>query len=319
MTRSPNPGGRPCSVYVWFLLLAVALIFCGCSPRRMMIRELTAAIDEGSSAFEQDDDLELLQSAFPANIKLLETLLANDPDNRSLLVLLARFYGSYAFLFLEDDIEAAQLEARQSGKPGRTSSEKVQKVVTYYRKGLAYALDALEVRYPDAAQRMANVVAAGPFVRSMTAEDMPALFWYGFNLSGRINHNRGDVGTVAKAHLVEKSMLRVIEVDPDYYYGSARLVLIAYYGSRPPMMGGSPQRALAQYRELTTQQGEAFLLGHLFYARYYLVQTHRKTLFDQVLSDIVGNRERYPVYPLFNRIAVDRAELYLEHSGRFFE
>jgi hypothetical protein len=301
------------------VLIAAAIVFCGCSPQKMMIRQFTALVEDGSSAFEQDDDLEMLESAFPANIKLLEALLVNDPQNRPLLVLLARFYGSYAFLFLEGDIEAAQLLQRQSGAPTGAASEQALAAVKYYRKGLAYALRALEVRYADAGKQLANVVASGPFVQSLASEDVPALFWYGFNLSGIVNHSRGDVGAVARAHLVEKSMRRVIAVDPTYYYGSAHLVLIAYYGERSPMMGGNPQRAQAHYRRLKDMQGEYFLLADLFYARYYLVQTRRPALFDQVLSGIVEHRGQSRTYPLFNRIAADRAALYLEHRDKFFE
>ena len=144
--------------------------------RKAMIRELTAVIDQGTTAFEQDDDLDLIEKAFPANIKLLEALLVSDPQNESLLVLLSRFYGSYAFIFSEGEIEAETLARKQAGGGSLKGSDLTQTAVRYYQKGLAYALRALEIRHPDAALKMANVAEAGPFVRSLAADDLAALF-----------------------------------------------------------------------------------------------------------------------------------------------
>ena len=74
---------------------------------------MTAVMETGVDAIEQDDDLDMLQQALPANIKLMEALLASDPLNERLLALLARLYGSYAFLFVDGRIEAFQLAGSQ--------------------------------------------------------------------------------------------------------------------------------------------------------------------------------------------------------------
>jgi len=73
-----------------------------------MISEAVNIIDEGVSVYDRDDDLEMLEKAFPANIKLLEALLATSPNNAKALVLLARLYSGYAFVFSEGKLEDAE-------------------------------------------------------------------------------------------------------------------------------------------------------------------------------------------------------------------
>jgi cytochrome c-type biogenesis protein CcmH/NrfG len=78
-------------------LLILMVAFTACSTRKLMVREFVNMVEEGLPAVDQEGDLHLLAQSMPAYIKLLETLLANDPHNPQLLVLLARFYTGYAF------------------------------------------------------------------------------------------------------------------------------------------------------------------------------------------------------------------------------
>ena len=48
----------------------------------MIVRQMTDLVDTGFTAFERDDDLDLMEKAMPANIKLLEAMLANSPHDR---------------------------------------------------------------------------------------------------------------------------------------------------------------------------------------------------------------------------------------------
>ena len=75
------------------LVIAGAATWIGCSPRKMMVNQFVEMIETGLPAMEQDADLQLIAHSMPAHIKLLETMLANDPNNDELLVHLARLYG----------------------------------------------------------------------------------------------------------------------------------------------------------------------------------------------------------------------------------
>ena len=293
--------------------------WCGCSTRPLVINEITDIIDTGVTAFEQDDDLQMLEEAFPANIKLLEAVLANDPDNERLLTLLARLYGSYTFVFFEDRIEAAVLNGAMPDGIRDDSEVLEQTAVKYYAKGIEYGLRALEVRHPGCREKISKVTTAGSFIESLDSADVPPLFWYAFNLSAYVNHNRESVRVIASAHLIEKSMKRVLALDPNYYFGSAHLVLLAYYASRSPMMGGNIDLAARHYHSLKELHGNRFLLADLFYARYYLYQKQDRRQFIQVLTHIIEHGEDDKQFRLFNKVAEVRARTYLNAVDQFFD
>lgn len=291
----------------------------GCSTRKLMVAEMTGLMETGADAMQRDDDLQMLQQALPANIKLMEALLASDPQNRRLLVLLARLYGSYAFVFLDGRIEALRLAGDRPAADAATASALKKRATRYYGAGLDYALQALELDHPHAADRLYRVTDSALFVQSLPVQDLPALFWYGFNLSGLINHSRDSVGTIAKAHLVEKSMRRVLQLQPGFYHGSAHLVLMVYYASRSPMMGGNLERASQHYRRLKVLHGDRLLLADLYFARYVLVQQQDRRQFERILRAIAADADPDPQFRLLNRVAGNRARLYLSTADRLFE
>jgi hypothetical protein len=186
-----------------------------------------------------------------------------------------------------------------------------------YRQGRQCALLAIEARHPECRKQLSDVASAGTFIRSLTAEDVPALFWFGFNLSGEINQDRGSIGTLAMGHLVEKTMERVLELDPQYFHGGAHLVLMAYYGSRPAAAGGDPQKAAFHYRALKEMQ-PGFPLSDLFYARWCLVQQQDRNRFLSLLNGILRTAPTDDGLRLYERVAARRAEIYLAAVDRLF-
>lgn len=301
------------------------LVFAACSPRHLVVDQMTEMVQSGLSAFEQDDDLTLVEQAIPANIKLLEVLLANRPDHPGLLVLLARLYGNDAFAFAEDRLEAESLrsDSPASGRGGGTQNDRMEALRAradgYYRKGLEYAVRALAVRHPDCRERLKNLRTSAGFFESLQNEDVPALFWYAFNLGGHVNLNRHSVRVLAQAHLAEKAAKRVIDLDPTYFNGGAHLFLMVYYASRPPMMGGNLAAAQDHYRQLKAVAGSDFLLAELIYGRFYHVQTGDRTAFETALQAVIEAPPGPDRYRLYNAVARKRARLYLDTADRFFD
>jgi hypothetical protein len=299
-------------------VLLLAVMLTACSSRKMTVRAVSDVMVNGVAAYEKDDDLDLLEQALPANIKLLEALLESDPQNRQLLVLLARLYASYSFAFLDGRIEAAELTGLATETGGSSVAEMKKTADRYYRKGNEYALRALEIRHPAARGQLADPSNAGSFIRGLDREEMPALFWYGFTLSADINYNRDSISTVGKGHLVEKAMQRVIETDESYFYGGAHLVLLVYYGSRSPLMGGKPELAIEHYRRLEQMNGKGFYLADLYYARFVLYQQQDRPQFTAVLNRILQEPATEERFRLYNRIAVNRSRIYLNAVDRLF-
>jgi hypothetical protein len=283
----------------------------------MAVREFSAILQNGVDRFEQDEDVALIEAALPANIKLVEALLAETPEDDRLSILLARLYGSYAFAFAERDLEE---EALLPGRrPTAVESETPEETIRrYYRKGADYALTAIETRHPGCTVQLESVAASEACFARFGEADLPALFWYGFDLGGYVNRSRGSVKALSRAYLAEKAMERVIEIDASYYHGGAHLFLMIYYAARPPMAGGSIETAMHHYRALKEMHGDGFFPADLFYARYVLYRQQDREAFHRVLTEILQRPMEPGPHRLFNKVAADRAALYLAAEDRLF-
>jgi hypothetical protein len=304
------------------LVLALVVTLCACSPRKLAVREITAIAANGMTALEQDDDLDMLAQALPANIKLLEMVLASSPDDAELLTLLARSYGSYNFMILEPKFEKARFDLLALDANDDIETEVLhlkQTVSRYYQKGAAYALKALEVDHPDTLAQLKNVSTIDAFMRDLGPRDVAAVFWYGFNLAAWVNLNLDSVQALSQGHIAEKCMHRVIELQPAYFNGAAHLVLIAYYASRSPMLGGNLDAARRHYDALKQISGDAFLMADLFYARYYLQRTQDRPACESLLDEIERAAGQKSAYPLFNKVAGHKAHIYLTALNELFE
>jgi hypothetical protein len=312
-------GSLPKKFVLVTLAVVCSLALAACSPRSILVREFVDMVEKGLPAIEQEDDLHLLAKSMPAHIKLLETLLASDPGNEKLLVLLARLYGGYAFAILESELEAQRLKLPSVVESGIAPGLLDDAVGRYFQKGAQYALRSLENRYPQARSQLNQLITAEAFIRSSEAEDVPALFWYGFNLGGFVQHRLDSVEAMAKAHLVEKAMDRVVELNEAYHHGDAYLALLVYHASRPPMMGGNLEKARKYFQRHTEMNNGIPSLGSVYWARYILVRQQDRKAFVQRLSAVVQIPERDRPITLLNRVASVRAQLYLDAADRFFD
>ena len=297
-----------------FILAAVG----GCSAKHMAVDQIATMVDTGMTAFESDDDMQLLKSAFPANIKLLEAMLVNQPDNYKMHVLLSRLYGSYAFAFPETEMEIAAYTASEddSGEDPtllRTAADR------YYRKGVQYALGALELKYPGIRQKLKDKALSAESIAGIKMKESPALFWYGFNLGAHINLNKNSVRALSKVHLVVKAMNRVIELDPAYYHGGAHLFFLVWYGSRSPMMGGSQPKAKKHYLKAKEISGGQLLLADLYYARFCLYQQGNRVAFQKTLARVIQQKDKARDLRMLNAVAAVRARAYLDAVDDFFD
>ena len=68
------------------LLPVLLLALNGCAIRELAVNHFGDAIAEGGSAFSADDDAELVRAAAPFSLKLMESLLAESPKHKGLLL-----------------------------------------------------------------------------------------------------------------------------------------------------------------------------------------------------------------------------------------
>lgn len=316
---------KPTLRRITLILVVTALLLVACTPRQMMVRQFGLMVETGMDRLEESGDVTLVGEGLPGQITLLEAILANDPGDVRLRLLLARLYAAQGLLYLEPLVEAAAWKLpvpwREAVVPPDYDLQKAQ-LSRVFQKGAAHALCVLEARRPDSKAQLAKVNRIHAYLEATTLEDVPALFWYALNLGAWVNHHLDDLTAIAQAHVAERIMRRVVALQPDYYHGFAHLFLVAYYGSRPPMLGGRPEAARQHYEAYKAMAAESeslsIPLGEVYFARYCLPLQQARGAYTSRLTPIA----RTPIKAdsgLFDALAIRRAQLYLGAEDRLFE
>ena len=94
-----------CRRYPVIVVLAVFLVLEGCSIRQYAVTTIGDVLASGGSLYESDEDIVLIGDALPFSLKLLESLLAESPHHRGLLLSATRGFVLYAYAYVYDEAE----------------------------------------------------------------------------------------------------------------------------------------------------------------------------------------------------------------------
>ncbi len=269
--------------------VVAAFLSSGCI-QTIAVSTVGGIVDDGFGAFTEESDLDFAEKALPGNLKLLEVMLKNDPDNTKLLLLASQGYSSYALAFLEDS------------DPDRARA--------FYLRGRDFALrvlrqdDELARALDGSADDLTAVLAnRGP-------DDVPGIFWTAFGLGSYINLSMTDPDALAQLSEAETMMQFVARVDSAYYFAGADVFLGTLDGIRPKMFGGDPERARGHFERALRINKGAFLMTYVYYARAVAVPTQNQGLFEGLLQKVdSASIDVLPSYRLANAVAKKQARL----------
>jgi hypothetical protein len=280
------------------ILLSVALL-SACSVGQMVVRGSQTILDSGVDAMNRETDLELAEAAMPANLKLIEGMLLEDPQNEELLLYAAQgFYGySYGFVELEDPARAQQL----------------------YRRCYDHARVALQLAGLDLNPETIAVDDLEAATAKLGKAAVPALFWSASCLGKWIDLNRDDIASAASLASAATLMKRVLELDDSYYYGGPHLFFGVYYGGLAPMFGGNFALAEEHFRRADEINQGKLLMVELLQAEYLYRQQLNRTAFHDKLQYILDAPQGlYPEMALVNAICKQRAVYLLALEDEWF-
>ncbi len=280
------------------IALTAILLFSGCI-QTIAVRSVGGIVEDGFDAFTEESDMQFVEQALPGNIKLLEVMLKNDPDNERLLKLCAEGYASYALGFVEDtDVERARvfyLRARDYGLRVLKQDADVAKVIN----GPADNLKAV--------------------LAKKSKDDVPGVFWTAFAMGSYLNITLTDPDAIASIPQIETMMNFVAEKDPAFYYGGAHLFLGTLYGSRSKFLGGDPDKAKQHFEMALRLNDGKFLMTQVYYAKSYAAQTLNDSLFTSLLTEVdSASIDILPKFRLGNAIAKKKAKLLLARKEELF-
>jgi hypothetical protein len=280
------------------LSCGLLLTFAGC-VQQIAVSTVGSIVDDGYSALTEEQDLELAAQALPANLKLIEVMLKNDPDNAQLLRLASEGYSSYALGFVEDD---APERARLLYLRARDYAFRILRQDDKLASSLEGPLDQLRAE-----------------VAKKSKGDVPALFWAAFGWGSYINLSLTDPHAIADLPRTEILMDAVADKDSTFYYGGADVFLGTLYGGRPRLLGGDPDRSKRHFERALRINGGKFLMTYIYYARSYAVQQQDEALFEQLLATVEqASLDVSPEARLANAIAKRKAQLLMAKKSELF-
>jgi hypothetical protein len=287
------------------ILMRLAVVGCtvtlitACSMGQMVVRGSQTILDSGIDSMNRETDLQLARDAMPANLKLIEGMLIEDPKNAELRLYAAEGFYGYSFGFIETE------------NPARAKQ--------LYRRCYGHAQLALQQAGVNINPETASPEAVEDAVGKAGKKAVPALFWTANCLGKWIDMSRDDLALVASLANVAILMQRVLELDNEFYFGGAHIFFGVYYGGRSPMLGGDFARAEAEFQRAAEINDNKLLIVNLLQAEFLDRQRLDQQAFNQRLTAILeAPDDLYPEMALINGIAKQKAALLLDLEGEWF-
>jgi predicted anti-sigma-YlaC factor YlaD len=288
---------------VAFVLL-IAAATAGCSIKRVAIGSLAETLSGIGEVFAADDDPELIRDAVPFALKTIETLLAEVPRHRGLLLQACSGFAQYAYAFVQVDAELVEPTDYDAAKRLRERARRL------YLRGRDYCLRSLEAGQPGLRRRLIERPAEA--LGFAKAPEVPLLYWTGASWGGAIALGLDRPDLVADLPVVRALLERALALDETYGGGALHELFIALEAV-PEAMGGSPARAREHFRRAVELSEGRSAGAYVALATGVALPAQDRAEFVRLLEQALAiDPDTAPRLRLANLVAQKRARFYLE-------
>ncbi len=305
-------GLSPGSPAALLTIVAVfSLVLTGCSIRKIAIKNLGDALAESGTTYASDNDPELIRGALPFSLKLIESILAESPQHRGLLLAASSGFTQYAYAFVRQD--ADEMEEVDFAR----ASEMRLRARNLFLRARDYGLRGLETSYPNfPAALNKDPIAA---VKTVGRNNVPLLFWTAASWGMAITLSKDEPDLIIDQPLVEALIDRALELDEDFNEGALHSFLIVYEPVRRGVEGDPLERSRRHF-ERAMELSAGFQAGPLVSMAENVCiaeQNHEefKSLLEKALAIDV---DRKPEYRLENLVYQRRARWLLSRIDELF-
>lgn len=280
--------------------LVAALLGSGCSIRKFAANKLGDALASGGTSFSSEEDPGLVASAAPFSLKLMESLLAENPRHSGLLFASASGFTQYAYAFVQqeaDEMDSVDVSA---------ALEMRRRARRLYLRARDYALRGLEVAHPDFVRRLRADPAVA--VQELNRKDVPFAYWAAASWGAATSVLKDDPKLLADLPSIEALIDRALVLDESFGDGAIHSFLISYEMSRSGGTGDSVARSRQHFDRamlLSHQQQAAPLVA---FAEAVSIPTENRTEFVSLLTRALAiDPAARPEWRLANLIMQRRA------------
>jgi predicted anti-sigma-YlaC factor YlaD len=301
---SPSFPARP------LVLTLLAALLPACSIKKMAVDKLGDALAGGSSTYASDDDPELVGDAIPFGLKTMESLLAESPHHKGLLLAACSGFAEYAYGWVQLPADYVEDESLARATHMRERARKL------YLRARDYGLRGLEVDFPDLEARLRTDPVAA--LTKTKKEHVPLLYWTAAAWAGAIALKINDAELSADQSVVDALARRALLLDPSWNLGSIHDFFIAWEAGRSSI-GGSMDKAREHFEKAVAVAGDRRAFPYVSYAESIAVPEQDKATFKQMLEKALAVGTRRPSdYRLANVLAQTRARWLLGRMDELF-
>jgi len=292
------------------VLLTLALAACSCSVKKYAVKQLGNSLSGLDDSLASDDDPDLVRSALPFSLKLIETLIASNPQDTQLLLAATTGFTQYSYAFVQEDAdEIADTD------PVRASALRARAARLFIR-ARNYGMRGLEVKHPLFSEQL----KADPklAVQQLSKKEVPLMYWTTAAWAAALSASH-DFAMLPEIPRFEALADRVLALDNEYNEGAIHGFLITYEMSR---LNPKPDRfAIAKMhfeRNLELAHGHQ-AAPYVTYAESVLVAQHDKAGFQQMLREALKiNPNTWPEHRELNLLMQRRARWLLSRTAKLF-
>ena len=295
----------------WLVAGFIAVGASGCSIKRMAVNAAGNALAGGGTTFSSDDDPELIKAAVPFSLKLMESLLAQSPRHKGLLLATAGGFTQYGYAFVQqaaDELEDRDLAAATEM---RTRARKL------YLRARNYGLRGLEVNH----RGFEKALRASPkdAVRAAEVTDVPLLYWTAVSWAAAISVSKDNPELIGDLRIVEALIDRSLELNESFEYGAIHSFLIPYEMSRQGAPGKPEDRARKHFERAVELSGGQLAGPFVSFAESVSVQKQNVAEFKDLLNRVLSiNPDAKPEWRLVNLVMQHRARWLLARIDQLF-
>lgn len=307
-------GAVPLRAGVLALLILCVLFWfagTGCSLRTMAVDGLGDALAGGGSVFSSDNDPELVEAAVPFSLKLMESLIAERPKHRGLLLAAARGFTQYAYAFVQQEADERGDQDWEEAARLRTRARLL------YLRARNYGLRGIATEHEGFEQTLREDHAEA--LRQAKSADVPLLYWTAASWVAAISVSKSDPELIADLPAVQALLDRALALDETYGHGAIHGLLISFEPARAGAAGDPAERARKHFdRAVELSDGQ---LAGPFLALAEAVSIGRQdrkefeSLLERALAIDVNAK---PEWRLENLVMQRRARWLLSRTDRLF-
>ncbi|MEI6782062.1 MAG: TRAP transporter TatT component family protein [Verrucomicrobiota bacterium] len=277
----------------------------------MAVNKVGDALAGGGTTFASDEDPELVKAAVPFSLKLMESLLNENPRHEGLLLASATGFTQYGYAFVQEDADEMEDKDLVAAEEMRGRARRL------YLRARNYGLRGLEVRH----KRFEKALRANAktVVSAANAKDVPLLYWTAISWAAAISLSKDNPDLIAELPCVEAMMNRALALNEAFDYGAIHVYFITYEMSRSGGTGDPATRSRQHFERALALSGGQQAGPMVSFAEAVCVQKQDLKEFETLLHQALAiNPDLKPEWRLANLVMQRRAKWLLSRTDQLF-